>query len=74
MSAESESCGLYGGNIMTDIALIFGCAWLAAGLYEMRTALTHAKRYEVKPWLWAAWYWLAISAGAFGVVYTGAVK
>lgn len=52
-------------NVVAVIALIAGVAWLFLGALEMRTALDHAKRYEYKPMLGAAWYWLTVSALAF---------
>lgn len=47
----------------------FGCVWLIAGLWEMHTALAHAKQYKVSAITFAAWFWLAGAAVAFAIAF-----
>jgi hypothetical protein len=50
---------------MSGIALFFAIFWLISGLWEMHTAISHARAYGVKPVTYAAWFWLAGSLVAF---------
>ena len=54
---------------MSITAFIAGLCWLTAGLLELNTALSHAKQYGYRPWLYAAWFWLASAMAAFVVAF-----
>jgi hypothetical protein len=55
---------------MIGVVLFFGVVWLFAGLAEMNTAITHAKKYGYsQPITYAAWLWLGFAAMAFIAAY-----